>query len=101
VDTQAQPIVEEFGGAIIRRDFARHAELLDDDLSYELCGIEAAGAGVFDKPPILVTLPRMLSVFEAGGSRMRLTKAFYDGDRGVAGSTAAPPRPATGGGEAR
>jgi hypothetical protein len=89
VQTEAGRIIEEFGEAIMRRDFERLAELLHDDLSYEICGIELPGAGVFDKPTILETLPAVLSLFEEGGPRMTVTRAFHDGDWIIAESTGA------------
>jgi hypothetical protein len=92
VKTRAQPSVEEFGETIMRRDFARLAELLHDGLSYEICGIELAGAGVFDKPAILARLPRVLSLFEDGGAWITPTKVSRDGDWIIAESTAAPLR---------
>ena len=84
-----EQVVDEFGDAITRRDFERLAELLDDDLSYEICGIELAGAGVFDKPTILAALRRVLGLFEDGSPRMTITKVFHDGDWIIAESTGA------------
>jgi hypothetical protein len=73
VQTEAERIIEAFGEAIMRRDFEALAELLHDDLSYETCGIDLEGAGVFDKPTILARLPQVLTLFEDGGPRMTIT----------------------------
>jgi ketosteroid isomerase-like protein len=80
MQAQAERIIEEFGEAIMRRDFEALAELLHDDLSYEICGLELEGAGVFDKPTVLARLPQVLSLFEDGGPRMTITRSFHDGD---------------------
>ena len=61
---RTERIARELSAAIEARDFARLAELLDDDLSYEVCGIEMAGAGVFDKQTLLANMPAVLSLFE-------------------------------------
>ncbi len=85
----SERIVLEFGDAVARRDFARLAELLDDGVSYEICGIEMPGAGVFSKDQILEAFPDVLSLFEDGGPRMTVTRMFHDGDWVIAESTGA------------
>jgi ketosteroid isomerase-like protein len=75
-----EQVVRDFTDAVSRHDVGRLAELLDDDASYEVCGIELDGAGVFDKATILQILPGMLSLFEAGSPRMTITRLFRDGD---------------------
>ena len=75
-----EQIVADFGAAITTRDFARLAELLDDDVVYEIAGIEMEGAGVFDKRTLLETMPRVLTLFEDGSPRLTVTQSFRDGD---------------------
>jgi ketosteroid isomerase-like protein len=75
-----EQVVRDFNDAISRHDFDRLAELLDDGASYEVCGIELQGAGVYDKATILQILPGMLSLFEPGSPRMTITRLFRDGD---------------------
>jgi len=85
----AEQIVMEFGEAVSARDFARLAELLDDDLRYELCGIELEGAGIFDKPTVLENFRAVLDLFEDGSPRMTVTRMFRDGDWIIAEGTGA------------
>jgi ketosteroid isomerase-like protein len=75
-----EQVVRDFTDAVSRHDIERLAELLADDASYEGCGIELDGAGVFDKATILQILPGMLSLFEPGSPRMKITRLFRDGD---------------------
>ena len=75
-----EQIVVDLGHAITNRDFARLAELLDDDVVYEIAGIEMEGAGVFDKTTLLATMPRVLTLFEDGSPRLTITHTFRDGD---------------------
>jgi uncharacterized protein len=86
---QSEQVVVDFGDAVARRDFARLAELLADDVGYEICGIEMPGAGVFDKRTILERFPEVLSLFEDGGPTMTITRMFHDGDWVIAESTGA------------
>jgi uncharacterized protein len=85
----SERVVLDFGDAIARRDFGRLAELLDDNVSYEICGIEMPGAGVSDKTAMLAAFPEVLSLFEDGGPRMTTTRMFHDGDWVIAESTGA------------
>jgi ketosteroid isomerase-like protein len=85
--TASERVVHDLGDAIARRDFARVAELLDDDVSYEICGIEMPGAGVMRKQDLLERFPEVLSLFEDGGPRMTITRMFHDGDWVIAEST--------------
>lgn len=75
-----EQIVADVGRAITNRDFAALAELLDDEVVYEIAGIEMEGAGVFDKATLLETMPRVLELFEAGSPRLTITHTFRDGD---------------------
>jgi ketosteroid isomerase-like protein len=86
---ESEQVVRDLGDAIARRDFARLAELLDDSVSYEICGIEMPGAGVFGKDAILAAFPEVLSLFEDDGPRMTITRMFHDGDWVIAESTGA------------
>jgi uncharacterized protein len=81
-DVTADPdaVVRDFNDAISRHDFDRLAELLDDSATYEVCGIELEGAGVYDKATMLQILPGMLSLFAAGSPRMNIMRTFRDGD---------------------
>ena len=80
MSASAEQVVRDFHAAVSRHDFDRLAELLDDGASYEVCGIELEGAGVFDKATVLRILPGMLSLFEPGSPRMTITRLFRDGD---------------------
>jgi len=84
-----EQVVTEINDAVMKRDFARLAALFDDDLRYEICGIEMPGAGVFDKDSILESFPEVLSLFEDGSPRMTVTRLFRDGDWVIAESTGA------------
>jgi ketosteroid isomerase-like protein len=84
-----EQVVRDFNDAISRHDFDRLAELLDDGASYEVCGIDLPGAGVFDKATILETLPGMLALFEDGSPRMTITRIFRDGDWAIMEGTGA------------
>ena len=75
-----EQIVRDFGAAITNRDFARLAELLDDDAVYEIAGIEMEGAGVFSKETLLARMPAVLTLFEEGSPRLTITHTFRDGD---------------------
>ena len=75
-----EDVVRDFTAAIERHDFDRLAELLDDGASYEICGIELEGAGVFDKRTILRILPGMVGLFEEGSPQMTISRLFRDGD---------------------
>jgi uncharacterized protein len=77
---QKSDIVSDFHEAVTRRDFARIAELLHEDATYEVCGIELVGAGVFDRAAMLENLPQALAAFAEGSPRMTITKRFRDGD---------------------
>lgn len=83
-----EQVVRDFAAAFGRHDVQRLAELLDDAASYEVCGIEMEGAGVFDKTTILQILPGMLALFEDGSPRTTITRMFRDGDWVVAEATA-------------
>jgi ketosteroid isomerase-like protein len=85
----SEQIVLDFGEAVAQRDFARMAELLDDNVNYEICGIEMPGAGVMRKDELLERFPEVLSLFEAGGPRMTVTRMFHDGNWVIAESTGA------------
>ena len=85
----AEQVVSEINEAVLTRDFARLAELFDDELRYEICGIEMPGAGVFDKETILKNFPEVLSLFEDGSPRMTITRLFRDGEWIIAESTGA------------
>jgi uncharacterized protein len=76
----ADQIVREFGEAVAAHDLARLAELLDDNLSYEMCAIDLPGAGTFDKPTMLARFGEVLERFEHDSPRMTITRVFHDGD---------------------
>jgi ketosteroid isomerase-like protein len=80
VSAANEQVVRDFNDAISRHDFDRLAALLDDGATYEVCGIELQGAGVFDKATMLQVLPGMLGLFEHGSPRMTITRMFRDGD---------------------
>lgn len=80
VSAANEQVVRDFNDAISRHDFDRLGELLDDGATYEVCGIELQGAGVFDKATLLQVLPGMLGLFEPGSPRMTITRMFNDGD---------------------
>ena len=84
-----EQVVTEINEAVTKRDLARLAELFDDELRYEICGIEMPGAGVFDKDAILESFPEVLRLFEDGSPRMTVTRTFRDGDWVIAESTGA------------
>jgi len=84
-----EQVVRDLHAAITARDFARLRDLLDDRLAWEVCGIDFAGAGIFDKAAILGTMPGMLEVFEEGSPRMTITSLFRDGDWVIAEGTGA------------
>ena len=82
-----EQVVRDWTDAVSRHDVDRLAELLDDVASYEVCGIELDGAGVYDKATILQILPGMLGMFEPGSPKVTITKVLRDGDWVVAEST--------------
>jgi ketosteroid isomerase-like protein len=75
-----EQVVREFNETISRHDFDRLARLLDDNATYEACGIDLEGAGLFDKDTLLQMLPGMLALFEPGSPRMTITRMFNDDD---------------------
>jgi ketosteroid isomerase-like protein len=72
-------VVHAFTEAVAAHDVACLAVLLADDCTYEICGFELPGAGVYTKDAILEILPGLLELFEPGSPQLEIVRLIGEG----------------------
>lgn len=76
----SKAVVEAVVAALNGRDFGRFAELLADDVSWTIQGIDSPLGGVaMDRARVLEELPRLLDLW-SDGPRIRIGQLIAEGD---------------------